>query len=85
MLGTTRQHLVGPSNLAPMVYNIIQATLQQFTSNVKLHVHFGSHPPVPPPPFLLLHLYLQYHHPANQSARVHLTGASISEMDSFSF
>ena len=50
MWGTTRKHIVGPSNLAPMVYDIIQATLHQFTSNFKLHVHFGSHPPPPSPP-----------------------------------
>jgi hypothetical protein len=52
MIGANRQHLVGLSNLVPMVYDITQATLHQFISNFKLHVHFGSHPlpPSPPPP-----------------------------------
>ena len=47
---TTRKHIVGPGNLAPMVYDVIQATLHQFTSNFKLYVHFVSHLPPPPPP-----------------------------------
>jgi hypothetical protein len=50
MLGATTQHLVSPGILTPMVYDIILATRHQFTSNFKLHAHFGSHPPPPPSP-----------------------------------